>query len=64
MLQDECDKGAGGRFGGLDRSEKVPICKHLLACLLGERCGTFHGCVEQRIVSVEELAGWAAGWGG
>jgi len=63
-LQSKRGEGAGGGVGGLDLSDRFPICKHLLACVLSERCAMFHGCVEQKTVSVEELAGWAAGWGG
>ena len=40
-----------------------PVCKHLLACVLGERCALFEAFVEEKIVSVDEAAGWAAGWG-
>lgn len=51
-------------IGGLSLGKDVPICKHLLACVLAERGGLFEGYVKTRRVSVEELAGWAAGWGG
>ncbi|MCJ1352642.1 MAG: hypothetical protein MMC33_002626 [Icmadophila ericetorum] len=56
----------GWRFGGLGLGEsgQVPVCKHLLACLFGERVGILRGYVEERIVGREEAAGWAAGWGG
>lgn len=50
--------------GGLSLGEDVPICKHLLACVLVERTGLFAGFVREREVGVEEWAGWAAGWGG
>jgi hypothetical protein len=52
-------------FGGVSLGEKMPpVCKHLLACVLAERCnGVFGECVEQKRVSVEAAAGWAAGWG-
>ncbi|KAL5373801.1 hypothetical protein DPSP01_012418 [Paraphaeosphaeria sporulosa] len=52
-------------FGGSGLGEGIPpVCKHLLACVLAERCaGLFGGYVEERAVSVEEAAGWAAGWG-
>lgn len=52
-------------FGGASLGEGMPpTCKHLLACVLAERCvGLFGGCVEEKVVSVEEAAGWAAGWG-
>lgn len=57
-------------FGGTltcstDR-DSPPICKHILACVLFARCPGLFGregdgnCV----VSMEELAGWCAGWGG
>lgn len=49
-------------FGGLTFGH-VPVCKHLLACVLVERCGLFSTFVEEKEVSVEEAAGWAAGWG-
>jgi len=51
-------------FGGVTRGEKVPMCKHLLACVLVERLEELRGCVDERVVSREEMAGWAAGWGG
>jgi hypothetical protein len=51
------------RVGGLSLGGDVPMCKHLLACVLVERGGLFGGYVKTREVSVEELAGWAAGWG-
>ncbi|CAD0093772.1 unnamed protein product [Aureobasidium vineae] len=50
--------------GGLSLGKDVPMCKHLLACMLAERGGPFGGYVKTKEVSVEELAGWAAGWGG
>lgn len=50
-------------FGGASRDlGSIPVCKHLLACLLGERCEILTGFVEQREVGIEEAAGWAAGW--
>ncbi|UPX18225.1 uncharacterized protein EKO05_0008532 [Ascochyta rabiei] len=53
-------------FGGVSLGLGMPpVCKHLLACVLAERCsGVFGECVEERRVSVETAAGWAAGWGG
>jgi hypothetical protein len=51
-------------FGGLSRGEGMPMCKHLLACVMVERWREFGDGVEERRVSVEELAGWGAGWGG
>ncbi|CAI6328133.1 unnamed protein product [Periconia digitata] len=58
-------------FGGLSLDNEVmgantagPVCKHLLACVLSERCeGLFGGFVVNREVGCEEAAGWAAGWG-
>lgn len=57
-------EGQGWSFGGLSLGGGAPVCKHLLACVLVERCGMFGTFVEERAVSVEEAAGWAAGWGG
>ena len=59
--------GEGGwRFGGLGLGENgnVPVCKHLLACLLGEKIGMLRGYVKESIIGREEAAGWGAGWGG
>jgi hypothetical protein len=52
-------------FGGTTPGHDMPsVCKHLLACVLVERCkGLFGGFVEERRVGWEEAAGWAAGWG-
>ncbi|KAI8943758.1 hypothetical protein NX059_001734 [Plenodomus lindquistii] len=52
-------------FGGVSRGDDMPpVCKHLLACVFVERCvGLFGGFVVDKDVSVEEAAGWAAGWG-
>ncbi|KAL2066467.1 hypothetical protein VTL71DRAFT_2538 [Oculimacula yallundae] len=53
-------------FGGLSRDGKgsgtgggggVPCCKHLLACILGERWDLLRGYVKERIVGQEEMAG-------
>ena len=51
------------RFGGLGRGIDAAVCKHLIACLLGERCPLFQNFVQEKEVSVEEAAGWSAGWG-
>ncbi|KAL1602529.1 hypothetical protein SLS60_005945 [Paraconiothyrium brasiliense] len=58
-------EGNGWNFGGVSLGEGIPpVCKHLLACVLAERCeGLFGGRVEEKVISVEEAAGWAAGWG-
>ncbi|KAF2688689.1 hypothetical protein K458DRAFT_293639 [Lentithecium fluviatile CBS 122367] len=55
----------GWSFGSMGLGEGTPpVCKHLLACVLAERCAALFGAfVEERNVSVEEAAGWAAGWG-
>lgn len=45
-------------------AEEVPMCKHLLACIMVERWEGFGENVEEREISIEELAGWGAGWGG
>lgn len=50
-------------FGGLTLASSMPVCKHLLACALVEHSSIFASLVEEREVSIEELAGWAAGWG-
>ncbi|KAF3053630.1 hypothetical protein E8E11_009053 [Didymella keratinophila] len=52
-------------FGGVSLEEDMPpVCKHLLACVLAERCrGVFGEHMEEKRVSVETAAGWAAGWG-
>lgn len=57
-------------FGGTltcarDR-DSPPVCKHILACVLFARCpGLFGATGDGRCaVSMEELAGWCAGWGG
>lgn len=50
-------------FGGLTRGKDVPVCKHLLACVVAERCQGFEQLVDEKKVGVEEVAGWAAGWG-
>ncbi|KAF3041552.1 hypothetical protein E8E12_007364 [Didymella heteroderae] len=60
------DRGtAEWMFGGVSLGQDMPpICKHLLACVLAERCGSVFGeYVEEKRVSVEIAAGWAAGWG-
>lgn len=68
MLSEEPTNGGDGRdrwkIGGVTVGEDVPVCKHLLACVLAERVEGLGAFVEERIVVREELAGWAAGWGG
>ena len=60
---DEEEKTAWLGYGGLTRGKDVPVCKHLLACVVAERCRGFEALMEEREVGVEEVAGWAAGWG-
>ena len=52
----------GWRFGGLSLGNDMAVCKHLLACVLVEHSSTFAHFVEERVTTVEEMAGWAAGW--
>ncbi|KAL9122821.1 MAG: hypothetical protein Q9187_000631 [Circinaria calcarea] len=53
------------KFGGLLLGEDgIPICKHLLSCVLIENCGLFAACGDEKAVTREDFAGWAAGWGG
>jgi len=66
-FEDGAERSKEGKpwFGGLLRGEDgVPVCKHLLACVLVDRCAIFNGFVEERTVRKEEAAGWGAGWGG
>lgn len=65
---DENDKTAW--FGGTlvrhccKQLVPLPICKHLLACVLAGKCAMMfgHGIVEDRVVGREELAGLCAGF--
>ncbi|KAK0273294.1 hypothetical protein LTR35_012366 [Friedmanniomyces endolithicus] len=50
-------------FGGLSQGTDMPVCKHLLACAFVEHSSMFADMVEERTVSMGEMAGWAAGWG-
>ncbi|EUC44167.1 hypothetical protein COCMIDRAFT_6490 [Bipolaris oryzae ATCC 44560] len=52
-------------FGGITLGDDMPpVCKHLLACLLAEKCKNLFGqFITEKVVSVDEAAGWAAGWG-
>jgi hypothetical protein len=64
----EVRTGAEWSFGGMSldgieagAGEGVPVCKHLLACLLAERWGTALGqYVVERKVAREEMAGIVA----
>ncbi|MCJ1257694.1 hypothetical protein MMC24_005520 [Lignoscripta atroalba] len=65
LSQDCTGREREWRFGGLMLDEEgLPVCKHLLACVLAERCGVLATYVEEKVVSRDEAAGWAAGWGG
>ncbi|ERF71452.1 hypothetical protein EPUS_06834 [Endocarpon pusillum Z07020] len=77
MSQTEFEWRFGGTFTrtisdpehGIDSERKgasvpVPVCKHILAALLGKHIpGLFGSGVQLRTVSAEEGAGWAGGWG-
>lgn len=52
------------RWGGMTLGDGVPVCKHLLACVLAERVEGLAASVEEKLVSREEMAGMAAGWAG
>ena len=51
-------------MGGSSLGHGVPICKHILACVLAERVRGLGPLVEERAVSREEMAGYTAGWMG
>jgi len=51
-------------WGGKTLGDGVPVCKHLLACVLAERVEGLAAFVEEKLVSREEMAGLAAGWAG
>lgn len=55
--------GASLIYGGLAGGDNtVPICKHLLACLLANSNRLLAMCVKHVAMTEHELAGWAAGW--
>lgn len=58
---DETEEERGWEFGGRSLEGVgeggVPVCKHLLACLLGERWEVLRNYVKERNVSREEMAG-------
>lgn len=65
----EGEEGEDWVFGGLSSlwgasEEAGPVCKHLLACVVGERCGLLSEFVAERIVGRGEGAGLGAGWDG
>lgn len=54
-------------FGGtmVDKDYGTPVCKHILACVLGSRCPSlFVGGIENAYVGENEMAGYQAGWVG
>jgi len=60
----EAEEEERWNFGGLSTDGHdggaVPCCKHLLACVLAERCGGWlGGFVKERTVGREEMAGLA-----
>lgn len=57
------DGSANVIFGGVTLGTDMPVCKHLLACVLVEHCQMFAQFVDEREATLEELAGWVAGWG-
>lgn len=59
-LEERGDRGWGGLMG----EGNVPLCKHLFACVIAEHWEVAGDMVEEREVGREEMAGWAAGWGG
>lgn len=61
---DDDSTGCKERLGGLAFGSDVPICKHLLACVLVERCRELDEYVETTAIGKAEMAGWAAGWDG
>lgn len=65
----EANEESGARWGGAmrlmtTRTADLPVCKHLLACLLSEHWLPASKLIEERTVSKEELAGWTGGWAG
>jgi hypothetical protein len=50
----------GLSFDGMDDGEAVPVCKHLVACLLAERWDVLRGYVKEREVGREEIGGVSA----
>jgi hypothetical protein len=56
----------GGTLARGTARSSPPACKHILACVLHVRCPElFRADGDGRLlVSMEELAGWCAGWGG
>ena len=54
------------KWGGqlrLADEQVAPICKHLFAAVLAENCKAFRAYAVEKDSSVNDAAGWAAGWG-
>lgn len=62
-VEDDQSTSYGWRFGGVTRGSDAPVCKHLLACVMIAHCEPFARMAGEKEVSLEEMAGWAAGWG-
>lgn len=60
----DAGSGDGWEFGGRSFGADVPVCKHLLACVLIERVQAFASRGAVRVVSSHEVAGWCGGWSG
>ncbi|KAL5606966.1 hypothetical protein BROUX41_003333 [Berkeleyomyces rouxiae] len=44
-------------FGGFSRESAPPCCKHILACLLAEKCSLIDGGIPETALTREQLAG-------
>jgi hypothetical protein len=59
--REEEKEGDQWQFGGLSADghdgKGVPVCKHLVACLLGERLNLLQGYVKEKQVSRDEMGG-------
>lgn len=66
LLPDDETSWFGGTLTRGPSRSSPPVCKHLLACVLGARCPSLFGdgIEETSIVTPTELAGWCAGWAG
>ena len=64
--QDEVVYPFGGTLPCATERASPPVCKHILACILFARCSGLFGCAGHgcRLVGMDEVAGWCAGWGG
>jgi hypothetical protein len=63
--QNELAYPFGGTLARGTARVSPPTCKHILACILQARCPELFGVDGEDgfPVSMEELAGWCAGWG-